>query len=54
MKTPAAENPNRAAGLPAPSPIGFGNVPAQVKPIKLKLQGKIPAWVDGVMYRTGK
>lgn len=54
MKTLAAENPNRETGLPAPSPVGFENVPAELEPIELKLQGNIPEWVEGVMYRTGK
>lgn len=54
MKTPAALNPNRHAGKPAPSPVGFENVPAVEKPIELPIQGKIPSWVNGVLYRSGK
>lgn len=51
MKTPAELNPN--IGEPAPSPFGFANVPAFEKPIEIKIQGIIPSWVNGVLYRSG-
>ncbi|KAG2221753.1 hypothetical protein INT45_003393 [Circinella minor] len=51
MRTPAALNPNK--GEPAPSPVGFDNVPACEEPIVVTIKGKIPSWVNGVLYRTG-
>ncbi|KAL0081393.1 carotene dioxygenase [Phycomyces blakesleeanus] len=53
MLTPAAENPLREQGLPAPSPTGYNNVPAFNKPVELTIEGTIPEWVNGVMYRAG-
>lgn len=52
MITPAYQNPNLKVDEPADSPFGFKNVPAVDKPITLQLQGQIPSWVNGVMYRT--
>ena len=54
MITPAALNPNRKVDEAAPSPVGFKNVPATDKPVKLKVEGHIPHWVNGAMYRSGK
>lgn len=51
MITLAEDNPT--PGHPAPSPVGFDNVPAAESPIELKVQGQIPSWVQGVMYRSG-
>ena len=51
MRTPAALNPNK--GEPAPSPVGFDNVPAFEEPIVVNIKGKIPSWVNGVLYRSG-
>ncbi|CAO3591814.1 unnamed protein product [Absidia cylindrospora] len=51
MITLAEDNPT--PGKPAPSPVGFDNVPAMETPIDLKVQGQIPSWVQGVMYRSG-
>lgn len=51
MKTPAELNPN--INEPAPSPFGFANVPAFEKSIEIKIQGIIPSWVNGVLYRSG-
>jgi torulene dioxygenase len=45
---------NRTPGQPAPSPVGFNNVPAHEIPIDLKVEGSIPSWVQGVLYRSGK
>lgn len=54
MLTPAESNPNRDINEAALSPVGFKNVPATESPIDLKLEGHIPSWVHGVMYRSGK
>ncbi|KAI9316192.1 putative carotene oxygenase [Dichotomocladium elegans] len=51
MKTPAAHNPT--PGEPAPSPFGFTNVPAVEEPVEIPIQGTIPSWVNGVLYRSG-
>ncbi|KAI8989304.1 putative carotene oxygenase [Pilobolus umbonatus] len=53
MITPAHQNINLHKNEPAPSPVGFKNVPAQEKPLELKVDGVIPEWVNGVMYRPG-
>ncbi|KAI8089316.1 putative carotene-dioxygenase [Halteromyces radiatus] len=47
-----AEN-NPTPGQPAPSPVGFENVPVIETPIDLKVEGSIPSWVQGTMYRSG-
>lgn len=52
MITPAEANPN--VNEAAPSPVGFKNVPSVESPVELKLDGQIPSWVNGVMYRSGK
>lgn len=52
MITIAEDNPT--PGQPAPSPVGFDNVPSHETPIDLKVQGSIPSWVQGVLYRSGK
>lgn len=54
MITPAELNFNFKVDEPAPSPVGFKNVPAVDKPITLQLDGKIPSWVNGIMFRSGK
>ncbi|EPB86031.1 hypothetical protein HMPREF1544_07191 [Mucor circinelloides 1006PhL] len=51
MITPAEANPN--VNEAAPSPVGFKNVPSVESPVTLKLDGQIPSWVNGVMYRSG-
>ena len=51
MITPAESNPN--VNEAAPSPVGFKNVPSVESPVTLKLDGQIPSWVNGVMYRSG-
>ncbi|KAI8336728.1 putative carotene oxygenase [Chlamydoabsidia padenii] len=51
MITLAQDNPT--PGQPAPSPVGFSNVPVNETPIDLEIQGTIPSWVQGVMYRSG-
>ncbi|KAI9306813.1 putative carotene oxygenase [Cunninghamella echinulata] len=51
MITPAKENP--LPNQPAPSPFSFDNVPSIETPIKLSIQGYIPPWVQGIMYRSG-
>lgn len=51
MITPAGSNPN--VNEAAPSPVGFKNVPSVESPVALKLDGQIPSWVNGVMYRSG-
>ncbi|KAG2202662.1 hypothetical protein INT47_002094 [Mucor saturninus] len=53
MLTPADSNPNGKLNEAAPSPVGFKNVPAVESPVEFKLEGQIPSWVNGVMYRTG-
>lgn len=53
MITPAEKNPNIKANEPAPSPVGFKNVPSVESPVNLELVGAIPSWVNGTMYRTG-
>lgn len=53
MITPAESNPNRKVHEAAPSPVGFKNVASVEKPVELKLEGAIPSWVNGVMYRSG-
>ncbi|KAG0163455.1 hypothetical protein DFQ28_011668 [Apophysomyces sp. BC1034] len=53
MITPANQNPYSKIDEPAPSPIGFKNVPAVNKPIQLDIKGEIPSWVHGVLYRSG-
>lgn len=54
MITPASDNPNAKVNEAAPSPVGFKNVPATESPVEFHLEGKIPSWVHGVMYRSGK
>lgn len=54
MITPADANPNSQLNEAAPSPVGFKNIPAFESPVEFKLEGHIPSWVNGVMYRTGK
>ncbi|KAI8647630.1 putative carotene oxygenase [Parasitella parasitica] len=51
MITLAVSNPN--AKEAAPSPVGFKNVPAVESPVTLQLEGQIPSWVHGIMYRSG-
>ncbi|KAI8142733.1 carotene dioxygenase [Fennellomyces sp. T-0311] len=51
MRTPAALNPNK--GEPAPSPVGFDNAPAYEQPITVRIEGQVPSWVNGVLYRSG-
>jgi torulene dioxygenase len=53
MITPAELNPNLKVDEPAPSPVGFKNVPAVDKLVTLQLEGQIPSWVNGVMFRSG-
>ncbi|KAG1463901.1 hypothetical protein G6F46_002693 [Rhizopus delemar] len=53
MITLAENNPNREKNEAAPSPVGFKNIPAFEKPIELEIDGKIPSWINGVMYRSG-
>ncbi|KAI8376534.1 putative carotene oxygenase [Radiomyces spectabilis] len=53
MITPAADNPNRLKNEAAPSPVGLKNVPATQQAISLQLQGEVPKWVNGIMYRSG-
>ena len=36
------------------SQFGDKNVPACTTPIDVKIEGKIPDWVHGVLYRVGK
>lgn len=52
MFTLAEANPN--VNEAAPSPVGFKNVPSVESPVTLKLEGQIPSWIHGVMYRSGK
>jgi torulene dioxygenase len=54
MITPAEQNTNLHLQEPADSPVGFKNVPSFEKPIELSIEGQIPEWVNGVMYRSGK
>jgi torulene dioxygenase len=54
MITPAGLNSNRKMNEAAPSPVGFKNIPSVESPVTLKLEGVIPPWVHGVMYRSGK
>ncbi|CAO3621419.1 unnamed protein product [Cunninghamella blakesleeana] len=51
MITPATENP--LYNQPAPSPFGFDNVPSTEIPVELAVEGEIPSWVQGIMYRSG-
>ncbi|KAI8072594.1 carotenoid oxygenase [Gongronella butleri] len=51
VKTPKSQNPT--PGEPAPSPFGYKNVPAIEEEIQLSVQGTIPSWVQGIMYRCG-
>ncbi|KAI8333229.1 putative carotene oxygenase [Blakeslea trispora] len=53
MLTPACENPNAKVGEAAPSPVGFKNIPATESPKTIMLDGYIPEWIEGVMYRSG-
>lgn len=53
MITPSELNPNNKVNEAAPSPIGFKNIPSVESPVTLKLDGVIPSWVHGVMYRSG-
>lgn len=53
MITPALSNPNRKVDEAAPSPVGFKNVPETESPVTLTLEGQIPSWVNGAMYRSG-
>ena len=53
MITPACQNPNAKVGEAAPSPVGFKNVPATESPKTIALEGYIPEWIEGVMYRSG-
>lgn len=53
MITLAENNPNREKNEAASSPVGFKNIPAFEKPIELEIHGKIPSWINGVMYRSG-
>lgn len=53
MITPAESNPNHKVNEAAPSPVGFKNVSAVESPVEIKLNGQIPSWVNGVMYRSG-
>ncbi|KAI7865372.1 carotene dioxygenase [Spinellus fusiger] len=53
MITPATENPLHETGFPAPSPIGYQNVPAFETQVELSLEGHLPEWVQGVLYRAG-
>lgn len=54
MITLAQDNPNREKNEAAPSPVGFKNVPSFEIPVQLEIQGEIPNWVNGSMYRSGK
>ena len=36
-----------------PNDVGFSDVPETRAPIELKVTGKIPSYVHGVLYRTG-
>jgi torulene dioxygenase len=58
MITPAECNPNKrrklSSGKPAPHPMGFDNVPAFERPLELCIEGTIPHWVNGVLYRGGR
>jgi hypothetical protein len=36
------------------SPFGDKNLPACTTPIDVKVDGQIPEWVHGVLYRVGK
>jgi torulene dioxygenase len=54
MITSAEQNPNRKVNEAAPSPVGFKNIPSVESSANLKLDGVIPSWVHGVMYRSGK
>ena len=36
------------------SPFGDKNLPACTTPIVVKVNGRIPDWVHGVLYRVGK
>ncbi|KAF7730095.1 hypothetical protein EC973_003041 [Apophysomyces ossiformis] len=53
MITPAESNPNAKVDEPAPSPVGLQNVAETAKPIQVAIQGHIPDWVHGVLYRSG-
>ncbi|CAO3696984.1 unnamed protein product [Rhizopus stolonifer] len=53
MITLAQDNPNREKNEAAPSPVGFKNVPSFEIPVQLEIQGEIPNWVNGSMYRSG-
>lgn len=33
--------------------FGLQNTPEQLEPIQLKVQGSIPTWLSGSLYRTG-
>ena len=39
---------------PEISPLGDKNLPACNSPIDVKVDGEIPEWVHGVLYRVGK
>ena len=36
-----------------PNDVGFSDIPETRSPIELKVTGKIPSYVHGVLYRTG-
>jgi hypothetical protein len=36
------------------SPFGDKNVPESTEPVHIKVQGEIPSWVNGVLYRVGR
>jgi len=36
------------------SPFGDKNLAACTTPIEVKVQGQIPSWVNGILYRVGK
>jgi hypothetical protein len=42
------------ATLTESSPFGDKNLVACTTPVELKVQGKIPSWVNGILYRVGK
>ena len=36
------------------SPFGDKNIPECTEPVHIKVQGEIPSWVNGVLYRVGR
>ena len=36
------------------SPFGDKNISACTEPVEIPIQGEVPAWLHGVLYRVGK